>query len=210
MAEIGFPANTSIPAIVLVLLTLSYFYTMARRGRRTLGMPLPISGRFLPATMLIILGLGLMIYIGFTKEVRGTQDLVVKEGTLSNYSFKKTKEGERDYGLWLKEFPERFVMTDRDEASFDTAAFKAAIQPGQRLRVEYSTRENLMENGGLRKLYGLAIPSKNITYFEGRSTVQHENNGIINYVMYALLAAGVGLYAWQLVQMQREKREYRS
>ncbi|WP_205500130.1 hypothetical protein [Rufibacter psychrotolerans] len=182
---------------------------MSRRGRRTLGVPtfpMPISGRFLPATLLIVLGLGLMIFQSFTQEVRGEQDLVAEQGTFSNYSFKKTPEGEKDYGIWLREFSERFELTGNQEASFDTAAFRAAVKPGDRIQVEFSSREDVVETGGTRKLYGLAAPAKNITFFAGKDSVQRENTGPLTYAMYGLLAAGILLYIWQVIKWKREPR----
>ncbi|ALI98521.1 hypothetical protein DC20_05460 [Rufibacter tibetensis] len=169
---------------------------------------MPLSGRFMPATLLIILGLGLLIYKNLTQEVKQEQDLVVKEGTLINYSFKKTPEGERDYGIWLKEFAERFELTGTEEAKFDTTAFKAAIKPGDRLRVAFSDREDLLENGGVRKLYGLSAPVKKLSFFEGKETVGKLNTGIITYAMYASLALGILLYIWQLFKFQREQKAY--
>jgi hypothetical protein len=184
---------------------------MSKRGRRTLGVPtfpIPISGRFVPAILLICIGLGLLIYKSVTQEVRDMQDLVTKEGTFTNYSFRKTPEGEKDYGIWLREFSERFELTGPQEASFDTVSFKTAVKPGDRLQVEYNTRENVLKNGGVRKLYGLAAPQKNLTFFVGTESVQQENTGGITYLIYAFLAAGILLYVWQLVKLQRERNAY--
>ncbi|GGK87602.1 hypothetical protein GCM10011405_39140 [Rufibacter glacialis] len=162
----------------------------------------------MPATLLIILGLGLMIFKNFTQEVKTAQDLVVKEGTLINYSFKKTPEGERDYGIWLREFAERFELEGPEEASFDTTAFKAAIKPGDRLRVEYSDRQDVLENGGVRTLYGLTAPAKKLSFFEGQETVQKQNSGLVTYGIYGFLALGILLYIWQLIRFQREQKAY--
>ncbi|WP_207434232.1 hypothetical protein [Sabulibacter ruber] len=184
---------------------------MSRRGRRTLGVPtfpMPISGRFLPATILIILGLALLIFKSFTQEVRGEQDLVATEGTLSNYSFKKTPEGEKDYGIWLREFSERFELAGPQETSFDTAAFRAQVKPGDKVRVEYSTREDVIETGGTRKLYGLAAPAKNLSFFVGSESVAKQNSGGINYAIYGFLALGILLYIWQVVRSQRRSTAY--
>ncbi|MFB9863468.1 hypothetical protein [Rufibacter immobilis] len=184
---------------------------MSRRGRRTLGVPtfpMPISGRFMPAIILIVLGLGLLMYKTLTQEVRHEQDLAAREGTLTNYSFKKTPEGEPDYGIWLKEFSERFELLSGQEATFDTTAFKAALKLGDRVRVEYSTREDMLETGGTRKLYGLSAPAKNLTFFSGKDIVAQVNSGGITYAIYGLLAAGIALYIWQLVRLKRQREEY--
>ncbi|RNI28861.1 hypothetical protein [Rufibacter latericius] len=184
---------------------------MPIRSRRTLGVPtfsLPLSGQFMPAILLIIVGLGLLIFKSLTQEVKTEQELVVKEGTFINYSFKKTPEGERDYGIWLKEFAERFELTGREEANFDTAAFRAAIKPGDRLRVEYSNKEDLLENGGVRKLYGLTAPSKNLQFFLGKDIVAKENSGVLTYAIYGFLTFGIGLYLWQLYKSQRQRSPY--
>ncbi len=162
----------------------------------------------MPAILLIILGLGLLIYKNLTQEVKQAQDLVVQEGTLINYSFKKTPEGEKDYGLWLKEFAERFELSPLEEATFDTAAFKAAIKPGDRLRVEYSGREDVLENGGVRRLYGLSAPAKNIAFFTGKDIVAKENSGLLTYAIYASLALGILLYIWQIFKMRRQQKAY--
>ncbi|KAA3439855.1 hypothetical protein [Rufibacter hautae] len=184
---------------------------MSKRGRRTLGVPtfpLPISGQFMPAILLIIMGLGLLVFKNLTQEVKHVQDLMVKEGTLINYSFKKTPEGERDYGLWLKEFAERFELAGKQESSFDTTAFKAALKPGDRLRVEYSDREDVLENGGVRRLYGLSAPAKNLTFFQGKDTVYQQNNGTLTFAIYGLLAGGILLYIWQIYKTQRQRNAY--
>ncbi len=162
----------------------------------------------MPAILLIIVGLGLLIFKNLTQKVKQAQDLVVKEGTFINYSFKKTPEGERDYGIWLKEFAERFELSGQEEANFDTAAFRSAIKPGDRLRVEYSNREDVLENGGVRKLYGLTAPAKNLTFFLGKDLVAKENSGVLAYSIYGFLALGILLYIWQLYKAQRQRNAY--
>jgi hypothetical protein len=162
----------------------------------------------MPAILLIVLGLGLLIYKNLTQEVKQVQDLVVKEGTFINYSFKKTPEGERDYGIWLKEFAERFELSSREEATFDTTAFKAAIKPGDRLHIEYSDKEDVLENGGVRRLYGLTAPAKNIAFFTGKDIVAKENSGLLTYAIYVSLALGILLYIWQIYKARGRQNTY--
>ncbi|MBA9078376.1 hypothetical protein [Rufibacter quisquiliarum] len=183
---------------------------MAQRPRRTLGtptFPMPISGKFLPATLLLVAGLALMIYQSIGGGVRTVTDLTVKEGTLINYSFRKTPEGERDYGVWLKEFSERFALTKRDAAAFDTAAFKAQVKPGDRVRVEYDGSINPLDTDGERKLFGLAVPSKNQSFLLPEETIKKNRYNWLTYLMYGLLAAGILLYIYKIMQMQRTREE---
>ncbi|MGV3539760.1 MAG: hypothetical protein ACO1OQ_08115 [Rufibacter sp.] len=169
--------------------------------------PMPISGKFLPATLLIIAGLALMIYQSIGGGVRKVTDLTAKEGTLINYSFQKTPEGEKDYGIWLKEYSERFTLSKRDAATFDTTAFKAEVQKGDRVRVEYDGSINPLDTGGERKLFGLAAPAKDKSYLLGEETIKQDRYNWVTFLMYGLLAAGILLYIYKIVQMRRNPEE---
>lgn len=183
---------------------------MAQHARRHLGtptFPMPISGRFMPAILLLVLGLGIMVYQNMSSGSRNVNNLLKKEGTLSNYSFKLTPEGRRNYGIWLKEWSERFVLPDHEARVFDTASFKAMVKPGQRVVAEFNSQEDPLEHDGTRRLYGLAIPGKNKTYFTGRSTIKKDNNNWVTWLMYAFLVSGTGLYVWKLIQSRYQVEE---
>lgn len=184
---------------------------MAQRRRHSTGTSLiPSSskiGRFVLSTALIVGGLVLI----FIKDLGGgasvAQNLVTQEGTLSNYSFKKNEAGEKTYGIWLREISELLVLPEHQTASFDTTAFKNLVKPGDRLQVEYNKRENVMASNGNRKLYGLAVPAKNITFFTGEDSLKSEQNDWLSWLAYLLIGGGVILFIFQMVRLQKEDRE---
>ncbi|QHL88590.1 hypothetical protein GU926_14590 [Nibribacter ruber] len=174
---------------------------MARPPRKKIGIlntPLTISRQFLPATILVVAGLILLGLDYGTKGVQSPKDLTPKEGTLSNYSFKKSTEGDLDYGFWLQELTERFVLPKNEAALFDTAAFKAQVKPGDRLRVEYNKREDPVKNEGNRRIYSLSAPKLNKTFLTAEDALRRDTGGWLTWLTYALLAAGVGLFIWQI------------
>ncbi len=181
---------------------------MALRRRHATGIPsASIAGvwRFLPATLLITIGLSLLAFKDNSRDARHDQDLITKEGTLSNYSFKKTAEGEKDYGIWLRELSERLALPSHQQQTFDTAAFQRLVKPGDRVQVQYNRRENMGDTEGTRTLYGLAVPSLEKTYFSGEETIQENKNNWLAWLSYGFIAAGAILFIYKLVQLKRER-----
>ncbi len=171
-------------------------------------MPMTFSGRFLPATMLILLGLGIFLYQNATKTTQSAKELISKEGTLINYSFKKDAEGKLTYGIWLREFSERLVLPNYTMATFDTAAFKTTVPPGSRVAVEYNDKENTMATKGERKLYALSVPALQKTYFRGEETIEKDEKKWLDWLKYGLIVVGALLFIYKLVEYRRQEKAY--
>ncbi|MFC6997165.1 hypothetical protein [Rufibacter roseus] len=184
---------------------------MAQRRKHSTGVNLlPSSskmGRFVFATVLIVVGLVLIFVKDLSGGARYEKDLVTKEGTLTNYSFKKNEAGEKAYGIWLREFTELLMLPQHQMANFDTAAFKNQIKPGDRLQVQYNKRENPMNSGGTRTLYGLSSPAKDKIFFTGEETIKQEKYDWLAWLSYALIGLGTALFIYQIVKLKREEQE---
>ncbi|AMM51256.1 hypothetical protein TH61_08825 [Rufibacter sp. DG15C] len=180
---------------------------MARPPRKKIGIlntPLTVSRQFLPATILLVIGLILLGLQYGTQVVQNPKDLTAIEGTLSNYSFKKTEKGDLDYGIWLQELTERFVLPKHEIARFDTAAFKAQAKIGERLRVEYNAKEDPVKNEGNRRIYSLSAPKINKSFLTAEDVLRRDSGGWLTWLTYALIAAGVGLFAWKIYQQNQQ------
>ncbi|GAA4306172.1 hypothetical protein [Nibribacter koreensis] len=181
---------------------------MARPPRKRIGIlntPLTVSKQFLPATILLVVGLIMLGLQYGTKGVQSPKDLTAIEGTLSNYSFKKTADGDLDYGIWMQELTERFVLPKNEVARFDTAAFKAQAKIGERLRVEYNKREDPVKNEGNRRIYSLSAPKLNKTFLSAEEVLRRDTGGWLTWLTYALIAAGIGLFSYKLYQQNQQQ-----
>lgn len=181
---------------------------MARRPKRGSGIPsfpVPTEPRFRPAYYLLAIGLALMLYRNMNPGVRSAQDLATAEGTLINYSFKKTAEGKKDYGFWLVEHAERFVLPDYAVAAFDTAAFKATVKKGERLRIEYNPNANPRKTEGNQRIYSLTAPNLKTVYLQADKSIGEEQRTWMDVLAYVCLIASLAWFVWQVYERNQQK-----